>query len=88
MEKYKEKQERYKLMYNEATQRNEKIILHIHLEQRRRWKERHIKVLDTSVSSEIQDLNLENGTRSGFDPQKASVSPKICDQNLEIEIFV
>jgi hypothetical protein len=50
MEKYKEKQERYKLMYNEATQRNEKIILHIHLEQRRRWKERHIKVLmDTKL---------------------------------------
>ena len=50
MEKYKEKQTRYNLMYNEATQRNEKIILHIHLEQRRRWKERHIQVLmDTKL---------------------------------------
>ncbi len=50
MEKYREKQERYKLIYNEATQRNEKIILHIHLEQRRRWKEHHIKVLmDTKL---------------------------------------
>ena len=38
MEKYREKQERYNLMYNEATERNKKIILHIHLEQRRRWK--------------------------------------------------
>ena len=50
MEKYREKQERYKLMYNEATERNQKIILHIHLEQRRRWKERHIQVLmDTKL---------------------------------------
>jgi len=50
MEKYREKQTRYELIYNEATQRNEKIILHIHLEQRRRWKERHIKVLmDTKL---------------------------------------
>ena len=31
--KYKEKQERYELMYNEATQRNERILLHIHLER-------------------------------------------------------
>jgi len=50
MEKYREKQERYNLMYNEATERNKKIILHIHLEQRRRWKESHIKVLiDTTT---------------------------------------
>ncbi len=50
MEKYKEKKMRYDLMYNEATERNKKIILHIHLEQRRRWKERHIKVLmDTKL---------------------------------------
>ena len=50
MEKYKEKQIRYNLIYNEATERNKKIILHIHLEQRRRWKEHHIKVLmDTKL---------------------------------------
>ena len=50
MEKYKEKQIRYNLMYNEATERNKKIILRIHLEQRRRWKERHIQVLmDTKL---------------------------------------
>ena len=42
MEKYKEKQERYSLMYNEATQRNDKIILNIHLEQVRRFREKHI----------------------------------------------
>ena len=50
MEKYKEKEKGYKLLFNEATERNQKIILHIHLEQRRRWKERHIKVLmDTKL---------------------------------------
>ena len=43
MEKYKEKQERYSLMYNEATIRNERIILNIHLEQVRRFREKHIQ---------------------------------------------
>ena len=43
MEKYKEKQERYSLIYNEATIRNERIILNIHLEQIRRWREKHIQ---------------------------------------------
>ena len=42
MEKYKEKQERYSLMYNEATIRNERIILNIRLEQIRRFREKHI----------------------------------------------
>ena len=41
MEKYKEKQERYNLMYNEATERNERIILNIHIEQIRRWRKVH-----------------------------------------------
>ena len=41
MEKYKEKQERYNLMYNEATERNERIILNIHIEQMRRWRKVH-----------------------------------------------
>ena len=43
MEKYKEKQERYQLIYNEATIRNERIILNIHLEQIRRFREKHIQ---------------------------------------------
>ena len=38
MKKYKEKQQRYELIYNEATIRNERIILNIHLEQIRRWR--------------------------------------------------
>ena len=42
MTKYKEKQSRYELIYNEATQRNERIILNIHLEQIRRWRQTHI----------------------------------------------
>ena len=42
MEKYKETQERYSLMYNEATIRNERIILNIHLEQMKRFREKHI----------------------------------------------
>ena len=43
MEKYKEKQQRYNLIYNEQTIRNERIILNIHLEQIRRWREKHIQ---------------------------------------------
>ena len=43
MEKYKEKQERYSLMYNEATIRNERILLNIHLEQIKRFREKHVQ---------------------------------------------
>jgi hypothetical protein len=43
MEKYKEKKMRYDLMYNETTIRNERIILNIHLEQIRRFRETHLK---------------------------------------------
>ena len=42
MKKYKEKQERYELIYNEQTIRNERIILNIHLEQVRRWRNFHV----------------------------------------------
>ena len=41
MEKYKEKQIRYEKLMNEATIRNERIILNIHLEQVRRFRETH-----------------------------------------------
>ena len=40
--KYEEKQERYKLMYNEATERNEKIIFHIQKEQLRRYIDKNL----------------------------------------------
>ena len=43
MKKYKEKQMRYELIYNEATVRNERIILNIHLEQIRRWRETNLE---------------------------------------------
>ncbi len=43
MEKYKEKQQRYDLIYNEQTIRNERIILNIHLEQIRRFREKNIQ---------------------------------------------
>ncbi len=47
MDKYKEKQERYKLLYNEATERNEKIIFHIHTEMVRRFVNNNLeKVID------------------------------------------
>jgi hypothetical protein len=48
MEKYREKQTRYNLMYNEATIRNERIILNIHLEQVRRWRQTHINAFRES----------------------------------------
>ena len=43
MIKYKEKQERYELMYNEVTIINERIILSIHLEQVIRFKQNMLK---------------------------------------------
>ena len=43
MEKYKEKQQRYDLIYNEQTIRNERIILSIHLEQIKRFREKHVQ---------------------------------------------
>jgi hypothetical protein len=53
MKKYKEKQSRYELIYNEATIRNERMILNIHLEQIRRWREVNLEAfrqarMDTS----------------------------------------
>ena len=48
MNKYKEKQTRYDLIYNEQTIRNERIILNIHLEQIRRWREINIQAFKES----------------------------------------
>ena len=54
MIKYKEKQSRYDLIYNEQTIRNERLILNIHLEQIRRWRQANINAfresrMDTSL---------------------------------------
>ena len=48
MKKYKEKQSRYELIYNEATIRNERIILNIHLEQIRRCRQANINAFRES----------------------------------------
>ena len=51
MEKYKEKLTRYNLMYNEATIRTERIILNIHLEQVRRWRERNVSAFREAMNT-------------------------------------
>ena len=51
LEKYKEKHSRYALIYNEATERNEKILFHIEKEIIRRYV----------------DTNLENFIESKMD---------------------
>ena len=48
MEKYKEKQTHYNLMYNKATEHNEKIINHIHLEQVRRFINKKVQMFKDS----------------------------------------
>ncbi len=53
MKKYKEKQERYNQMYNECTIRNERILLNIHLEQIRRWREKHVNAFKDASQSII-----------------------------------
>jgi hypothetical protein len=55
MIKYKEKQSRYELIYNEATQRNERIILNIHLEQQRRWRKTHTDAF-TRAKEEVSQI--------------------------------
>ncbi len=56
MEKYKEKQSRYALIYNEATERNEKIIFHIHKEQVRRYVNKN---LENFIESKM-DIRLDS----------------------------
>jgi len=53
MNKYKEKQQRYDLIYNETTIRNERILLNIHLEQIRRWREKHVNAFKDASQSII-----------------------------------
>jgi transposase-like protein len=53
MKKYKEKQQRYDLIYNETTIRNERILLNIHLEQIRRWREKHVNAYKDASQSII-----------------------------------
>ena len=55
LEKYKEKQTRYKLLYNEATERNEKILFHIEKEIIRRYVDKN---LDHLIESKM-DIRLD-----------------------------
>jgi hypothetical protein len=53
IEKYKEKQERYSKLFNEATERNEKILHHIETEIIRRYVNKNLdKIIDK------MDLNI------------------------------
>ena len=54
MENYKEKQQRYNLIYDEQTIRNERIILNIHLEQVKRWRQTQINAF-TQAKMDISD---------------------------------
>ena len=55
LEKYKEKQTRYELLYNEATERNEKILFHIEKEIIRRYVDKN---LDHLIESKM-DIRLD-----------------------------
>ena len=53
--KYREKQSRYELMYNEATERNERIIFHIEKEIIRRYVDKN---LENFIESKM-DIRLD-----------------------------
>jgi len=55
LEKYKEKQSRYELLYNEATERNERIIFHIEKEIIRRYVDKN---LENFIESKM-DIRLD-----------------------------
>ena len=55
MKKYKEKQSRYALIYNEATERNEKILFHIEKEIIRRYVDKN---LENFIESKM-DIRLD-----------------------------
>ena len=55
LEKYKEKQSRYQLMYNEATERNERILFHIEKEMIRRYVDKN---LENFIESKM-DIRLD-----------------------------
>ncbi len=55
MKKYKEKQSRYALIYNEATERNEKILHHIEKEIIQRYVDKN---LENFIESKM-DIRLD-----------------------------
>ncbi len=56
MKKYKEKQSRYELIYNEATVRNERMKLNIHFEQIRIWRNINIEAFKKAKADVMSDL--------------------------------
>jgi len=55
MSKYKEKQERYDLMMNEATERNNKIIIRIYNEQVKRLINKHVEMFKKAKMEASKD---------------------------------
>ena len=54
LEKYREKQSRYELMYNEATERNQKILFHIEKDIIRRYVDKNLEnFLETKMDMRL-----------------------------------
>ena len=53
MNKYKEKQTRYDLMMNEATERNTKIINRIYDEQAKRFINKHVQMFRDAKTDKL-----------------------------------
>ena len=55
MKKYREKQERYDLMMNEATERNNKIVIRIYNEQVKRLINKHVEMFKKAKMDAAKD---------------------------------
>ena len=55
MKKYREKQERYDLMMNEATERNNKIVIRIYNEQVKRLIKKHVEMFKKAKMDATKD---------------------------------
>ena len=55
MKKYQEKQERYDLIMNEATERNNKIINRIYNEQVKRLINKHVEMFKKAKMDTLKD---------------------------------
>jgi hypothetical protein len=55
MNKYQEKQSRYELTYNEATERNQKIINRIYNEQVKRLINKHVEMFKKAKMDTLKD---------------------------------
>ena len=55
MKKYQEKQDRYDLLMNEATERNNKIIIRIYNEQVKRLINKHVEMFKKAKMDAAKD---------------------------------